>query len=293
MKKLTENQKIVLDFNTQSEPESLAYVIGFIWADGTVNLGKYIVVEINHEDANDIKHIFDNVCDFKLSERMRPGRQKQITFFINDPDFANLLKDLGKYPHSTENHEKVLNYIPEKFHTYFLRGLIDGDGCFYGARPNKKWNNIAMQFSIAGSFEQEWDSIVMLLEKIGCHPVIKRRTGKKSKNSIVLLTLAKDIENLCNSLYSIDDNLYLTRKHDKALALINEHKRCKKESIERRQKYEITLGNGEKIIVNNLKSFSREYGYCYDNVVRLANKKLKKYKDLRIDKLMEEQGYRA
>ena len=54
-----------------------------------------------------------------------------MTFFYSDPNIISLLYNLGKYPHSSESHEKILNYIPKKYHIWFIRGLIDGDGNFY------------------------------------------------------------------------------------------------------------------------------------------------------------------
>ena len=55
-----------------------------------------------------------------------------MSFYVTDKVVTDLFYSLGKYPKSSESHEKILRYLNNKdLIIYFLRGLIDGDGNFY------------------------------------------------------------------------------------------------------------------------------------------------------------------
>ena len=149
----------IFDFNKISYPKETAYFIGFVWADGSINRNNYVVIEINKDDALNLFNIFLKVCDFKYSERQRVKRKPQSKFFFNNKEMAQFFIKNGKYSNTVESHKKILKYIPDEYKIYFLRGLIDGDGCFYAQKPNKKWRNNAPQFTIAGRYEQDWDAL--------------------------------------------------------------------------------------------------------------------------------------
>lgn len=86
-------------------------------------------MEIIDEDAEDITSILNKIGSFSIYHRNRKNRKPQTTFCACSKNKASLLEKLGKYPHSSENHKQILEYIPKEYHLYFLRGLIDGDGC--------------------------------------------------------------------------------------------------------------------------------------------------------------------
>lgn len=273
-----------INFNEIEYPKEFAYFIGFVWSDGFINRNSYVVIEIIKDDGLNLFNIFSKVGEFKYSERKRVGRQEQSTFFFNNKELANFFIENGKYSNTIESHEKILNIIPNEYKIYFLRGLIDGDGCFYGQKPNKKWNNISLQFTIAGRYDQDWGYLIDYLKELGINMTIKKRTHKNSKSSIIRSTSPKEIEQLINKLYEVDDKIYLQRKYEKSHLIVNEHKRLKEESHKRRQKYEIFNGK-DYVIVDNLKKYAKDNGYCYENLNKLANNYIKKYKNFKIRKL--------
>jgi len=122
---------LVLNFSETLFPKELAYFLGFLWADGYVKVPNRIIIEIAEEDGIKLQPIFEKLTKFSIYKRCREGRKPQMTFYYSDSNITNLLYNLGKYPHSSESHEKILTYIPEKYHIWFIRGLIDGDGNFY------------------------------------------------------------------------------------------------------------------------------------------------------------------
>ena len=271
-----------IDLTFQKNPKETAYFLGFFWADGTINREKYLLIEIVENDANALEDIFKKVADFKISKRTREKRRPQITFFIRDDEGSETLRSLGKYPGTFENHNKILNFIPDAYKIYFLRGLIDGDGCFYSGKINKKWKNNTIQFSISSRYEQDWSGLLEYFQKLGFSPkVVKRIQKNGNKSSIIRLSKFSVIEKFVNVLYSVNDGIYLTRKYEKIKDALIEHKAHKKESENRRKKFEITFENGEKILTNNLKAFADENKFCYECLSRAARKN-KKYKNMTI-----------
>ncbi len=277
----------MLAFNDYENKKELAYFLGFFWADGTINCGKYLVIEILKEDADDISHIFSKVLDFRITNRHRIGRQEQSVFFCKDKDFADFLKEMGKYPHTEETHEKIMTWIGEDYLIYFLRGLIDGDGCFYSHYGSKRnINEVVTHFTIAASYDQDWDYLCDVCKKYGLSlKIIRRVHNKKSKSSIVRCSNFGDIQDFINALYEVDDGIYLKRKKDKAFFLIEEHEKHVANVLKNRKKYKITKTDGSTIVVDNLKKYARENQFCYDRMCVAANKGNGYYKGMKIEKV--------
>lgn len=212
-------KKLELDFNKSKYPKELAYFLGFLWSDGYVSEStKRIAIEIVEEDGIEIKHILDKVCTFSIYNRNRKGRKPQMTFYYSDLEPVKTLYSLGKYPHSIESHEKILSFIPEEYHIYFLRGLIDGDGCFY-IHDYVRW--IATQFTICGNVEQNWDYLIKLLLKYGLNCNISQRNGEKGNSSIIRNTNRIELKTFIGNLYKVEDNIWLPRKYEKAMQIFN------------------------------------------------------------------------
>lgn len=213
-------------FLQELTPE-LAYWLGFFWADGTVNRETSLVIEITQEDGEQLKDMFSNIFPFSISYRERAGRKPQMSFYITDKKVASLLKSLGKYPKSRENHEKIFNYLnSDELQLYFLRGLIDGDGSFYLNEKDKYG-----QFTLASNINQDWSYLQEYLKEFNPHISI---TEKKSGNSSVFrITGRSNIISFINYLKYDSIKIGLDRKIKNALNIIEMYnntpeKSCKK-----------------------------------------------------------------
>lgn len=206
-----------INFNTSKNPKELSYFLGFLWADGYV-YNNEIKIEIAKEDGIDLKHIFMKLADFTIYNRTREDRKPQMTFYYRDANIANLLKSLGKYPNSIESHEKILDYIPKEYHIWFLRGLIDGDGCFY-IHSNK--NTISRQFSITASLNFDWSFLKTILDSMGLHCTIQKSETISGNTSRIRCSNSAEIKKFIEVLYKDLDKLYLARKYNKAMMLYN------------------------------------------------------------------------
>ena len=204
-----------LDFNTSKYPKELAYFLGFVWADGYIHNGE-IRIEIAEEDGENLKPIFMKLASFSIYKRKRDGRKPQITFYYKDNSVCDTIQKLGKYPNSIESHKKIFEYIPKPYHIWFLRGLIDGDGCFY---IHDYGNTILRQFSIAASIDFDWSFLITYMESLGIYCQVNKAESSAGKSSHIRCTDSKSIKQFINLLYKDNDKIYLDRKYNKAILL--------------------------------------------------------------------------
>lgn len=210
------------------ETKELAYILGFIWADGSIYKNKKCdsykcTIECVKEDLLDIEHIFQSVKEIKwrTSFRDRPNRKPQMSILTCDRNFCKFLIRNDYSIKSGTAPNKILNLIPNNLKIYFLRGLSDGDGCFYLSS-----NKMTHQYSIASTFDQDWTFIENFFNMCDIRYNINRRISTKNhKSSVIRLTSRYEIFKLGKILYYVDDGIYLSRKYKKYLNMIEEHEK--------------------------------------------------------------------
>ena len=207
------NSQLILDIN-QMTKES-AYFIGFFWADGYIRKSKELVIEIVKEDGDLLKNIFNKLGDWGISIRKRENRKPIIVFQTTNKKLSDFFIQFGKYPRSSESHEKIIEYIPSKLHSHFLRGLIDGDGCFYIGNDNKR-----VQFSLTSNLNQDWKGINNLLIYNNIINTNKQTLTDTGNSSLLRITENQSIINLIEFIYIDCENIYLPRKFQKSKEII-------------------------------------------------------------------------
>lgn len=210
------NFKYDLIFNNRfsSITNELAYWLGFFWADGTINCGSGLVIEITKEDGEQLKELFCSIFPFTINYRERKGRKPQMSFRATDSNVSKLLNSLGKYPKSGENHEKIFNYLKtEELQLFFLRGLIDGDGNFYLNEKDKYG-----QFTLASNINQDWTYLQNYLKEFNPH--INTSEKKSGKSSVLRITGKDNITKFIKFLKYDSIQIGLNRKIEKALSIL-------------------------------------------------------------------------
>lgn len=206
-----------IDFQTHPHPKELAYWLGYFWADGYIDPKGGLHIECITKDLENVEHIFDKIATFHKYYRIRSNRQPQSHFYIYSKSVSKLLKSLGKYSKSSESHQKILNYIPEEYRNYFLRGLIDGDGCYYHIK-----NSTSITFSICSNYNQDWSYLQKyFLDKFQFKTKILQRISGKNKHSELLSYGTKNLKQFVNHIYADNDGMWLQRKYDKIKHLLD------------------------------------------------------------------------
>jgi hypothetical protein len=213
-RKFEDSYYSVNDFTVDINEYS-AYVLGLLWTDGfLLKNRKTTAITIIKEDMLEINWIFEKVGNWYTSDRTRANRKESRTLTAYNPYLLNSLISFDFDKKSYDSPKKLFDLVPEEYLKYLIRGIIDGDGCFY---LNKK--QYTYQLTIASTYEQDWSFYIDFFNKLGFEFKIQRRINKKSKSSIIRLCQRQKIEDLSKWLYDgyEIDKIGLPRKYNKSL----------------------------------------------------------------------------
>ena len=200
--KLEKIGKVNIDFFDKS----FIYVLGLIWADGSLSSNSNtIYIECVKDDMEKFKPILENISSWSFYERKRENKPT-INAYLTDKKFYNILVENDYLDRSKYSPIKIYSKIPDIMKKYFLLGIVDGDGSFY---YNKK--QYIRQFIITGSFEQDWSLFENIFIDISVKFSIIRRKNKNSGYSQLRVTNKKDLVSIGEFIY--DDMIVLDRKY--------------------------------------------------------------------------------
>lgn len=202
-----------------------AYFLGFIYADGWVVYNqkrrnyefgmqlqacdKYILDSLNDVLGGVHKIIHIKPCK-KVINGVNTISNDSYRIRIYSKDIVEDLISHGITPDKTHNYK-----LPEfsmKYFFDFLRGYIDGDGCYYDSGKN-----ISMNITCASYDVLEWIRHILLSYNISTH-IYKE---KELKYRICCYD-KESIKTLINLLYrNGDDCICLSRKYNKIKHLLN------------------------------------------------------------------------
>ena len=209
---LTRDKKVKI--NIDLENKYFCYVLGIIWADGSIcKKTNKVTISLVEQDMRDIKYIFDKVGNWNSTHHNNSerGYKDQLSLNVSDKPFKYFLTINDFIEKSIISPDKIINSMPTNNVKYFIRGVVDGDGCFY---QNKK--NYTRQFAITSTYEQDWTYIVNILNSLECKYKIDRVLNKKSKYSSIRIN-NRDIIKFGRYIYG--DFFGLTRKYNKFLEI--------------------------------------------------------------------------
>lgn len=205
-----------------------AYVLGFLWGDGYLNCPKkynccYAVLEIQKEDFDNIISYFKCFGEWKITYRNRKetdcNRKIQGSAVLCDSSFGLFLKNNNYKNKSQVSPNSVLSIIPDEFKKWWWRGYVDADGCFYINKTNS-----LHQFSLAGSYEQDWSEVDKLFKGLNIKFNVIKQIRNNHKHSIVRISNRCDIIKLGKYIYSdIYDEIGLNRKYNKYNDIISSY----------------------------------------------------------------------
>lgn len=221
---LTKLRKINDNYFNKIDTPLKAYLLGFIYADGWISYNinnrtyefgmelqsqdKYVLDCINNEIGgnNHIKHYDSKEITINGVNSIR-GEMDRLRIFSK-----NIVFDLER--HGIVKNKTKSNIYPivnENLFFDFLRGYIDGDGCYY-------INNGNINVQITCSSEVPLIYIQDVLDKHQIKSSVYRESDKKYR----LMCYDKNsVNNLVNCLYYADGLFCLERKYNKIKTLIN------------------------------------------------------------------------
>ena len=213
----------VNDFTNEINEYS-SYVLGLIWSDGyLLKNRKSTAITLVKDDMVDIQWIFEKTGNWYASDRKRTGKRESRTLTAYNPILLNRFIELDFDKKSYLSPIKLFQLIPENYKKYLIRGIIDGDGCFY---HNKKGQSC--QLTIASTFQQDWTLYLEFFSKLGFDFKIQKRVNKKNGNSSSIIRLCQrdKINKFCAWMYEgyEKDNIGFKRKYTKSLNFLKKQK---------------------------------------------------------------------
>lgn len=219
----TKIRKFNSDYFHNIDSELKAYFLGFIFADGWVvynkqsanyefgmelqSCDKYILESLNNElgGVHKITHL-------NPTQRIICGILSNIGHIdrlrVYSKTFVEDLINCGIVPNKTYNYE--VPKFPMEYFFDFLRGYIDGDGCYH---YNK--NHIYMSLTCASENVLKWIQFILNSYNIAT-TIHKEKEYKYRLNCINYDSMSK----LINLMYHDNHNLCLTRKYNKIKPLL-------------------------------------------------------------------------
>lgn len=194
-------------FFSQINSEGKAYLLGLMFSDGNISSkGNYINFSSNDKSLVKIAK--------KLLKSKSPIHHYESSFslIISNQKLHSDLNKLGVLKRKSWQ-ELSLPKIPKKLLSHFIRGLHDGDGCFYLSNPQRKYSYLCS--SLTCGSQQFLTQIKDLIEKklkISFHKIRFDRK-KNNKGSYQLhLTRKNDIQKFIKYLYQ-NSHYCLNRKY--------------------------------------------------------------------------------
>lgn len=181
------------------------YVLGFIWADGTVlSNRKSIRIEIVEDDMNELAPILEHTGKWYMQRRERPNRRPQATASGDNKKLVDFLEENDYLIKSQASPTKILSTIPDDWKHYFYRGWVDGDGCFYNGKT-------ARQFTMSGANQLDWTDLESYLTSHGISHKVSRRNTKTGGYSYVRISNKFGISKFGQLIYA-GEQFGLSRK---------------------------------------------------------------------------------
>ena len=217
-KKLNEN-KCNHHYFDKIDDQNKAYLLGFFVADGWITTGNRLGINIQSQDDYILKE-YQKFTGTNIFNRNRTTslikRQDSSNIRWNSKYMISTFKTLNIIQNKTyhTDFEFPFEKMSSKFIRHFIRGFIDGDGCF---ESNKGVFTITLVNTSLKFMQQLGNEFEKITE--GIKSTIRKRNGKtvdyySLRFNFLRTNKPEKVLQIYNYLYK-DSNLFLTRKKDK------------------------------------------------------------------------------
>ena len=187
---------------------NMAYIMGFIMADGSISKkDNRIQICLSENDADFLKIFYNEIGGsqivyYKVKDKYPTCRWQCCS--------SQIKKDLISYeiiPHKT-GFAKIPNNLEKQFYPDFIRGYFDGDGSIYEEK-----NGIA-GFEIVSHNKEILKQIIAYFEENDI-PKVNIKTDKRCNINYSIKYRKQAIKKIYKILYYSNNCLYMKRKFDK------------------------------------------------------------------------------
>lgn len=201
------------------DTEEKAYFLGFFYADGYNNESRnYIAISLQERDKSIIekfKKLLESdkplyFVDFKTKNK---NSQNHYKLQINSKRLSERLKELG----CPQRKSLILEFpteeqVPSSLLKHFIRGMLDGDGCFSIVMQKEKYK--AWQVDIMSTLKFCLKLKEILEQKLCINSCVVIKKNGNPLSARIYIGGRKQVAKLLNWIYQ-DATIYLERKYNK------------------------------------------------------------------------------
>ena len=211
---------------------NLAYAIGLLTSDGCLNKDKRHIW-LSSKDLEMIKNLRISLnIKNKIGRYARGGEKNKKYYYVafGDINFYKFLEKLGLSSAKSKTIKSV--DIPNKYFADFIRGLFDGDGCFYTYWDERWPNSFGYKLSFASASPT---FINWLMEKLNNLYGVKGYFHKGA--GVINLEYVKgDSRKLFKVMYYEPEILCLKRKYVKIINALDKDRQIGSEFLQKPRK---------------------------------------------------------
>lgn len=220
--KIYKKSGVLIDQFLNIRTKEVSYLLGLIWADGSIcsdNVRYNISIEIVQEDMKHLLPFLSLYVNWNTHIRKRQFNWKTTQkLYKHNKELYNFLYEYDYKNKSFKSADKILSKIPDNLKHYFFRGISDGDGCFY---INKKHST--KQFIVGSTYKQDWFYLENLCNILSIKYTTRKLKKTNSSYSILTIQNKPGIVKLGEYIYKNyeEDKIGLPRKYEKYLEIKN------------------------------------------------------------------------
>jgi intein-encoded DNA endonuclease-like protein len=200
---------IVHDEYFSNQNSRMAYLLGFLMADGNVSsTSNKVQICLSEQDAEFLTIFYNEIGGSPVAHyTQNNGKQKICRWQCLS---SQIKKDLISYdviPRKT-GFAKIPGKLNKEFYPDFIRGYFDGDGCIWIEK------NGAVGFSLTSHNKEILEQVIDYFEENDITRV-SIKTDNRCNTNYSFKYRKKASEKIYKLLYYNDDCLYMKRKFDK------------------------------------------------------------------------------
>ena len=208
LQKYKKNDKFVFG---KIDTKEKAYTLGFILADGSIDIKNIIDIKISIQDKEVLEFIGD-VVNSNIFDDMTFNRKARR---FPSSRINKKIPDITKFTGGRLKEERHFPRIRKDLEPYLLQGFFDGDGCItWGRRKdrNRLWQKVSFTSQL-----KLLEGVQQYLYKNNISTVIYPKNGEGCY--LLQICNKEDVLKMYNLIYSDKDFIILRRKFVKFNAL--------------------------------------------------------------------------
>jgi hypothetical protein len=204
------------DYFENIDTQSKAYILGFIYADGSVSEEHKLTITISVKDKDILNYIKNELCYTGYLKFKPNSSNKYICLSIYSKKITDDLIKLGIIPNKTYFSKKIPNY--GNFFKEFLLGFFDGDGSIFKSKYKNRKDEYVVNFSC------NLQVLTEIKNKLLDYNISSNNIRRRYKNNDIACMLdvkgSLNIEKFFNLFYVNNNSFHLHRKYDRFLDFI-------------------------------------------------------------------------